>query len=46
VPIATVAELAAHSNTCVIEQFYSKLSQQHDYLKQQVAEIRADAREV
>lgn len=40
VPIATVAELAGHSNTRMIEQFYSRLSQRHDYLKQSVEGVR------
>ncbi len=40
VPIATVAELAGHQNTKMIENVYSKLSQRHDYLMQAVKAVR------
>ncbi len=40
VPIATVAELAGHQNTKMIENVYSKLSQRHAHLLQAVRSVR------
>jgi integrase len=45
VPIATVAELAGHKSTKMIEDVYSKLSQRHEHLIKSVNLVRPMAEE-